>query len=63
MLMNEPIRVLQLVNTAVTALTTGGQSALDVVICDLDDHDMEILITHMAECINVGATTTGWSRA
>ncbi|MEV5652917.1 hypothetical protein AB0L57_32100 [Nocardia sp. NPDC052254] len=61
--MSEPIRVLQLVNTAVTALTTGGQPALDVVIRDLDDHDMETLITHMAECINVGTTTLGWSRA
>ncbi|PSR62116.1 hypothetical protein C8258_25735 [Nocardia sp. MDA0666] len=62
MLMNEPIRVLQLVNTAVSALTTGGQSALDVVIRDLDDNDMEILITHMAECINLGAPAAVRSR-
>ncbi|WP_433600743.1 hypothetical protein ACQPXH_02600 [Nocardia sp. CA-135953] len=60
--MSEPTRVLQLVNTAVTALTTGGQSALDVVIRDLDDNDMEILITHMAECTNLSAPAVVGSR-
>ncbi|MGW0245528.1 hypothetical protein ACWDYH_02700 [Nocardia goodfellowii] len=59
--MNEPDRILHLVHTAVTALVTGGQPALDVLIRDLDDRDLETLIAHMARGIGAHArpiTTT-----
>ncbi|MBP2193576.1 hypothetical protein [Nocardia goodfellowii] len=49
--MSEPCRVLRLVATAITALATGGHPALDNIIRDLNDHDLEALITHMTHGI------------
>ncbi|WP_280266688.1 hypothetical protein [Nocardia wallacei] len=51
--MTELDRILHLVNAAVTALATGGQPALDTVIRDIDDDELEALIAHLAN--NLGA--------
>ncbi|WP_280254641.1 hypothetical protein [Nocardia wallacei] len=47
--MTEPDRILNLTHTAVTALLTGGQAALDNVIRHLDDDELEALITRLAD--------------
>ncbi|MGW0252608.1 hypothetical protein ACWDYH_38885 [Nocardia goodfellowii] len=43
--MTQPDSVLRLVHAAVTALASGGQLALDNIIRDLDDDELETLIS------------------
>lgn len=46
--MSEPDRILHLINEAVTAVVTGGDTALDDLLHQLDDDDLQALIDRLA---------------
>lgn len=56
--MDEPDRTRHLLNVAVAALAD-GQTALDEVIRDLDDRDLEALIDHMSSGIGLRIRLSG----